>query len=190
VAAELRFDLALTRASLGIDLLSQTLVSLAPAAPRARAQALFVAFSVVSSLGAGAFPTVQSLALGLVKESTDTALRATGAGKVFGALAAVQAVAQMILGVRRIGCNPRARADRAPAAARVRHAVRVDRRLLPARHLQLRGGDALPRARLHGVPARARGRSRTTKDLRPPTLHGVDESESEIAAGSEVSRSV
>jgi hypothetical protein len=45
----------------------------------------------------------------------------------------------------------------------------------------------------NGTPRRQRrgrrGRSRTTKDLRPPTLHGVDESESEIAAGSEVSRS-
>jgi hypothetical protein len=98
---EMQFDLTLTRISFAVDVLSQTFVSIAPVNSTAASQAMFVGFSVLSSFGSGVIPTVQSLALGYVKAAAENGEEQSrmGAGKLFGAIAALQAVGQMILGV-------------------------------------------------------------------------------------------
>lgn len=99
---EMQFDLQLTRASFAIDILSHILVSLAPATASSSSQWMFVWFSVLSSFGSGVIPTVQSLSLNIFKASGSDAVQGrAGAGKLFGAIAALQAVFQMILGVTR-----------------------------------------------------------------------------------------
>lgn len=103
----MKFDLRITRLSYAIDLLSHTLVSFSSTAPTSAAQAAFVGFTVLSSLGAGVVPSMQSLALctmqteaaederlGLKKPGEQAAI-----GSLFGALAVLQATGQMILGV-------------------------------------------------------------------------------------------
>ncbi|KAJ7086686.1 major facilitator superfamily domain-containing protein [Mycena epipterygia] len=124
LAREIKFDLRLTRISLCIDILANTAIVLAPApsykmdlqlatAPASDAQfrnsqALFVIASWIASWGAGLVPAVQSLALCIVQaralleaESGDEdapAVIDTGTGRLFGALAMLQATGQMILG--------------------------------------------------------------------------------------------
>lgn len=103
----MKFDLRITRLSYAIDLLSHTLVSLSSTAPTSAAQAAFVGFTVLSSLGAGVVPSMQSLALctmqteaaederlGLKKPGEQEAI-----GSLFGALSVLMATGQMILGV-------------------------------------------------------------------------------------------
>lgn len=111
----------LTKLSLAIDIISNVCVTLAPAptykvhgvSALAKAehstkesQALFVLGSSLSSMGSGAVPAVQSLALCIVQaralisgnaDGEDGS--AKGVGRLFGALAVLQAVGQMILGV-------------------------------------------------------------------------------------------
>jgi hypothetical protein len=133
LAREIKFDLSLTRFSLVVDILSQTLVTLSPVpsyklhssrdgaglqarattadTSMARSQTLFVFSSMLSSFGSGLVPATHSLALcilqaralslpdvdgvdGLIKPDADVEV-----GKLFGALAVLQAVGQMILGV-------------------------------------------------------------------------------------------
>lgn len=125
---EITFDLLLTRFSLMIDILSQTLVVLFPAPTLtedhmsfmqegqgqmsfAKSQALFVAASSLTGLGSGAIPAVHSLALCLLQVRTldaaacsidgeDTnSVEEEGAGALFGAFAVLQAIGQTILGV-------------------------------------------------------------------------------------------
>ena len=84
---EIRFDLVLTRFSLMIDIISQTLVILFPAPAFAddhislmqtgqeqmkfaKSQALFVAASSLTSLGSGAVPAIHSLALCMLQVRT------------------------------------------------------------------------------------------------------------------------
>lgn len=98
---EMQFDLQLTRLSFAVDIISHTLVSFVAVDATARSQWMFVWFSVLSSLGSGVIPTVQSLALNIFKATGHGADEGrAGAGKLFGAIAALQAVFQMILGVR------------------------------------------------------------------------------------------
>jgi hypothetical protein len=135
---EIGFDLILTRFSLMIDIISQTLVILFPAPAFtddqlslmqqtqtsqgqmsfAKSQALFVVASSLTGFGSGTVPAVHSLALSMLQvRALDTAATAVadgedanlvvvesskeeeGAGGLFGALAVLQAVGQMILGV-------------------------------------------------------------------------------------------
>lgn len=115
LAREIKFDLRLTRISLCIDILANTAIVLAPApsyrmhlqlatAPASDAQfrnsqALFVISSWLAGWGAGLMPAVQSLALCIVQaralletESGDApAVIDTGTGRLFGALAMLQA---------------------------------------------------------------------------------------------------
>ncbi|KAF9496754.1 hypothetical protein BDN71DRAFT_1445680 [Pleurotus eryngii] len=128
LAREMRFDMSLCRASLMLDITSNVLVVLSPspaykvhASPsnsgspvEAHSQALFVMASSLTSFGCGFMPAVQSLALCILQaralyseENADAATNgspastpgaAPAAGKLFGALAVLQAVGQMILG--------------------------------------------------------------------------------------------
>lgn len=120
LAREIRFDLFLTRTSLIIDIVSNVLVVLAPApiykvhtfssssTPASRhSEALFVMASSLTSMGSGLVPAVQSLALCITQARTiietgtvpeDQAKGSAGIGRLFGALAVLQATGQMILG--------------------------------------------------------------------------------------------
>jgi len=124
---EIGFDLLLTRFSLMIDILSQTLVILCPAPGFTRdhislmkkdqgqmslasSEALFVMASSLSGLGSGMVPAVHSLALCMLQvRALDAAacsidgedgnsVEEAGAGALFGAFAVLQAVGQTILG--------------------------------------------------------------------------------------------
>jgi hypothetical protein len=116
LAREIAFDLSVTRLSFLIDILSLVLTTLVPApsyspfsiqTPSDHSQSLFVLASSLGSLGAGAAPSIQSLAL-LINQSR--IVRQVGAegkegdgvvsvGTLFGGLAVLQATGQMILGV-------------------------------------------------------------------------------------------
>jgi len=124
---EIGFDLLLTRFSLMIDIISQTLVLIFPAPAFtddhisllqsdkgkmnfAKSQALFVAASSLTGFGGGTTPAVHSLALCMLQvrrldnaaASEDANLaesnKEEGTGALFGAFAVLQAVGQMILG--------------------------------------------------------------------------------------------
>ena len=126
---EIGFDLVLTRFSLMIDIISQTLVILFPAPAFtdnyislmqtgqgemsfAKSQALFVTASSLTGLGSGVVPAIHSLALCMLQVRTLNAAASSdsedanlveskeeGTGALFGAFAVLQAVGQMILGV-------------------------------------------------------------------------------------------
>lgn len=112
LAAEMRFDLFITRLSFGFDLLSHGLVSFSSTAETGAAQAAFVGFTMLSSFASGIMPAMQSLALCVMQtDAADAESQSAAAGEVtapaahantgslFGALAVLQAVGQMILGV-------------------------------------------------------------------------------------------
>jgi len=125
---EIGFDLLLTRLSLVIDIISQTLIILfsSPAViinslsltqtatgqtSFAQRQAMFVAASALGSMGSGVVPAVHSLALCMLQvRSLDVAasndgadaimveLKEEGTGPLFGAFAVLQTIGQTILG--------------------------------------------------------------------------------------------
>ena len=103
----MNFDLVLLRSSFFIECVSHALVSIIPATA---GSSLFVAFTTLSCLGTGVLPAVNSLALCILQMQSDMTNAAggpqdgTNAGRLFGALAAIQSVGQMILGVRRPSC--------------------------------------------------------------------------------------
>jgi hypothetical protein len=120
LAREISFDLLLTRCSLVIDIISNMFVTLAPmpsytvhsvsgdipsSHSKQESQALFVLATSLSSLGSGAVPAIQSLALCILQVRTldagaaGTPVKDEGVGALFGALAVLQTVGQMILGV-------------------------------------------------------------------------------------------
>jgi hypothetical protein len=115
LAQEMHFDLFLTRLCFILDILSNTFVVLSPS-PSATIHALstrtassysqimFVAASSLSSFGSGVVPAVQSLALCILQSRSISNANAgcneedVGIGRLFGALAVLQAVGQMIIG--------------------------------------------------------------------------------------------
>ena len=106
--AEMKFDLLVTRFSFVLDILSHTLVSFSSTASTSAAQIAFASFTVLSSFGSGAYPSIQSLALCIQQAHAEEDERAKGSsaeivsmgtGSLFGALAVIQATGQMILGV-------------------------------------------------------------------------------------------
>jgi hypothetical protein len=110
---EIQFDLLILRFSFLMEILSCTLIALAPttsnalpisAEPPSRAlQALFVFASGLTSFGTGAMPALQSVALSLLQLRSQVAGRVegdTGVGRLFGAIAMIQAFSQTVLGVR------------------------------------------------------------------------------------------
>jgi len=90
IAAEMKFDFSLLRASLLMDLLSHVLVSLSP--PDSSA-AMFTAFTSLSSFGAGVDPALHSLALCIMQANGED-----NRGKLFGLFAMLRTVGQMIIG--------------------------------------------------------------------------------------------
>jgi MFS family permease len=182
-AKELRFDLRLARASLALDVVSHTMVVLAPSSD----QAMFVAFSVISSFASGGLPVCQSLALGLVASSPDEGVRASGAGAVFGALAAVQAVGQMILGPLAFGALYAQTVGTWPKAIFAFAAATVFVALALMSALQApRAPRSRRKARVYG-DEQFRGRSRTPKDLRPRGSFGSESSVSNASGFGESS---
>jgi MFS family permease len=163
----MKFDLSLARASLALDVVSHTLVAIAPT----EAQSMFVAFSVVSSLSAGAHPTLQSLALGFASTSSDMAVRNAGAGAIFGAMSAILSAGQMIAGPLLFGGLYARTVAVFPKAVFVFAAAAVFVALLLLSSLEAPKPAGRRRAGLE-ADERGRGRSRTPKDLRSPGLLG------------------
>ena len=96
LAKEMRFDMALIRGALLTDLFSHSIVALSsPEAGPFSGQALFVGATAMNSFGAGLIPAVNSLALCILQS-----LGVTDTGKLFGAFSVLQAIGQMIIGVR------------------------------------------------------------------------------------------
>ena len=91
---EMYFDIAVAKASLLMDVLSHTLVTVIDAAN----MEIFVVASMLTSLGGGALPSLQSLAVCVSQVHGDQ----SGIGVLFGAIGFLQAVGTMILGV----CGP------------------------------------------------------------------------------------
>ncbi|KDR76286.1 hypothetical protein GALMADRAFT_156377 [Galerina marginata CBS 339.88] len=125
---EIKFDLVVARCSLLIDFISHTLIAILPAPSGVsttstasstteaggggvgyeKSQTLFVLASSLNGMGSGAVPAIHSLALCMMQVRSlnavdgggqeDSAREEEGTGALFGALAVLQAVGQMILG--------------------------------------------------------------------------------------------
>ncbi|KAG2149085.1 major facilitator superfamily domain-containing protein [Suillus bovinus] len=114
---EMRFDLRVVRWSMFVDFLSHALVVIVPLPSRGASDAwwsqfMFVGATSLSCMGAGVMPAMQSLALctlqGRALATKEVAVRTGEAqehddvelepGKLFGALAVLQAIGQTILG--------------------------------------------------------------------------------------------
>ncbi|KAJ7265947.1 major facilitator superfamily domain-containing protein, partial [Mycena haematopus] len=104
---EIKFDIALTRVSLCIDIAANAAIVLAPAPAFLTSQALFVVASSISSWGTGLIPSTQSLALSILQARALLEAEAApdsptivdaSTGKLFGAIALLQAAGQMVLG--------------------------------------------------------------------------------------------
>ncbi|KAG5641236.1 hypothetical protein DXG03_005680 [Asterophora parasitica] len=192
LAREISFDLVMTRFSLMIDILSNTFVTLGPmpvihalGGGTRHSQSLFVLATALSSLGSGAGPAMQSLALCITqvrgldaaaesggKDATPT--KDGGVGQLFGALAVLQTLGQMILGPMLFGLVYSGTVAAFPKAVFVTAAGLLVCSLVL---VILVRGPAMPTAEL--VPGRShkkgkrkareyesRGRSRVNKDLR------------------------
>lgn len=121
---EISFDLALTKCSLVIDIISHSIITIVPIPKNtaqlkkshhphsvfpnpssAQSQTAFVVASALNCLGAGLIPLIHSLALSLIElRALDAKISGIGVkedrtGELFGALAALQAVGQTILAV-------------------------------------------------------------------------------------------
>ena len=83
----LKFDLALARGSVAIEVISYTLIPFAPSG------GLFTIATMFGSFGSGFAPALQSVALSLY-----TAQGGKESGRLFGALSVVQALCSQILG--------------------------------------------------------------------------------------------
>lgn len=81
------FDLGLARASLVVEIISYTFMALAPT------PFTFTVFGMLSAMGAGFSPAVQSVTLAMYSRKGGTEV-----GRLFGALSVVQALCSQILG--------------------------------------------------------------------------------------------
>lgn len=97
---EAHFDMVLVRFSLAMDMLSQVLVSMGPIDDSFASQAMFVGFTSLSSFASGVVPSGQSLALCImqIQAHGQPEVDKAGSGHLFGAIASLQAIGQMILG--------------------------------------------------------------------------------------------
>jgi len=106
---EIVFDLFLSRLSMAIDIVANVFVVLTPmpalghtrgrvSTMDQRSQGLFVLATTMGSLGSGSVPAMQSLALCILQVRALDGEGEQGVGELFGALAVLQAVGQMILG--------------------------------------------------------------------------------------------
>jgi len=113
---EIKFDLMLARCSLMVEMVSHSLVAILPSPSLGlhrvqgldqgngfKSQAMFVFASSLSGLGCGALPAIHSVALCMMQvRALDAEVDSKdeeGTGALFGALAVLQTVGQMILGV-------------------------------------------------------------------------------------------
>ncbi|KAF7354836.1 MFS general substrate transporter [Mycena sanguinolenta] len=188
---EMKFDINLTRVSLCIELAANAAVVLFPApllrddvlvltsssdSQFATSQALFVVASSISSWGTGLIPSTQSLALCILQAralleadsaSSDAVPAEASTGKLFGAIALLQAAGQMILGPLFFGLIYSGTVATYPKAVFV--AVNC---VLFAAFIAM----VVVRSPLSGFNApmsedeEERGRSRGSKDLRRPAL--------------------
>ncbi|KAJ7864988.1 major facilitator superfamily domain-containing protein [Mycena olivaceomarginata] len=83
----LAFDLSLARISLFVEIIGYTAMPFAPSG------LLYTAFTILASFGAGFGPAVQSVALELYTQKNDGAMEA---GRLFGGLSVIQALAQIV----------------------------------------------------------------------------------------------
>lgn len=201
---EIKFDLALTKCSLCVDILAHSLVSIMPGPPQAsgfavsqnlglgevsyaQSQAMFVVASSLNGLGSGAVPAIHSLALCITQvralgASSGESGEATasdvdgGVGQLFGALAVLQAVGQMIFGPLLFGLIYSGTVAKFPKAIFVvaagimvfalvmllcvRNPVRV------VKEATLESGKVLKKGTKKRTGNVERGRSRVSKDLR------------------------
>ncbi|KAI0030125.1 major facilitator superfamily domain-containing protein [Vararia minispora EC-137] len=86
------FDLRVARTAVFLDILSHGLVLL----PITNGPITFCAFTGLSSIAAAVVPTAQSVALSLFNRNPRNV--ETGVGALFGAMSAIQAIGQMIIG--------------------------------------------------------------------------------------------
>ncbi|KAG1775895.1 major facilitator superfamily domain-containing protein [Suillus placidus] len=197
---EMRFDLRVVRYSMLMDFLSHALVVIAPLPSRdARwSEFMFVGATSLSCVGAGVMPGMQSLALctlqGRALATKEAAVRTGEAqehddgvelepGKLFGALAVLQAIGQTILGPMVFGVIYSStvasfpKAIFATASGLVLLSIAFTMLVRPDVSLSIMKrkkveGKGKPVIRPYGVkPKRryqeqARGRSRVSKDLR------------------------
>ncbi|CAA7267107.1 unnamed protein product [Cyclocybe aegerita] len=201
---EIAFDLTLTRCSLMIDIASHTLVALLPAPGYkshvsvaghghgghgmsfGQAEAAFVVASSLNSMGSGAVPAIQSLALCVMQvramderrargegedSETEGSVKEEGTGPLFGALAVLQAIGQMILGPMLFGLVYSGTVARFPKAIFVTAAAILMCALLLLLAVRNPVRPVYP-GRRNGKGKRResrdveRGRSRVSKDLR------------------------
>jgi len=178
LAREIAFDLSMTRLSFVIDIVSQILVTIAPPpsyshslslrASSGRSQAMFVLASSLSSFGTGVAPSIQSLALLINQSRVIPEPREEGeeecavtVGKLFGALAVLQAIGQMILGPLLFGIIYSITVAALPKAVFIFSGAILTLSLLLiclVRPLKMKRRRAYEEAE--------RGRSRVSKDLR------------------------
>lgn len=189
LAREISFDLIMTRFSLVIDILSNTLVTLGPMPAvhvlgsagslwTQESQSLFVAATALSSLGSGAGPAMQSLALCIVQVRALGAAAAGGTeapasdqggvGQLFGALSVLQTLGQMILGPMLFGLVYSGTVAAFPKTVFVTAAGLL---VCSLALVMLVRGPRIPIARKGNKGKRPvrdgeRGRSRVSKDLR------------------------
>jgi len=194
LAQEMHFDLFLTRLCFVLDILSHTFVVLSPSpipiihtlAKRADSysQIMFVAASSLSSFGSGVVPAVQSLALCILQSRSLANARAggneedVGIGRLFGALAVLQAVGQMIVGPMLFGVIYSATVAAFPKAIFTAAAGICFVSLMLVFLIQPDAGLKGKRRRVGVEVEIERGRSRVSKDLRASPLPGRSGGES------------
>jgi hypothetical protein len=200
---EMRFDLRVVRYSMFVDFLSHALVVIAPLPSRDVnsvwwSQAMFVGATSLACIGAGVMPAMQSLALctlqGRALADKEAVVRTGEAqehdndvqlepGKLFGALAVLQAISQTILGPMIFGVIYSSTVASFPKAVFATASVLVlvsisftllvrpdiSLSMMKRKNVKAKGKIVV---RPHGVKPKCRyqeqvrGRSRVSKDLR------------------------
>lgn len=173
LAQEMKFDLLLARMSFIVEIISHTSVASLPnpaSSPTTSQTIIFLVASSLSSLSAGVVPAVQSLAL-CVNQSRALAITNAGGvvhdagpGKLFGALAVLQASGQMIIGPMLFGTiYSKTVADFPDAIFAIAAAFCIASLSFLLMIRPDTGTKGRKRARTDGAE---RGRSRRSKDLR------------------------
>ncbi|KAG6899543.1 hypothetical protein C0993_009274 [Termitomyces sp. T159_Od127] len=183
LAREIAFDLLMTRCSLLVDILSNVFITIGPAPVNHRvgvsatqSQVIFVLASGLSSWGSGAPPALQSLGLCIMQtRAMEASLmggikvpREEGVGQLFGALAVMQALGQMIMGPMLFGMMYSGTVAIFPKAVFVTASGLLVCALMLV--FLVRGPAIHEKERKKRTEERERGRSRVTKDLRGGAL--------------------
>ncbi|KAH8093706.1 MFS general substrate transporter [Cristinia sonorae] len=194
LAKEISFDLWLLRLSLFIDFLSHTLVTLAPASST-HGQAMFIAFTSLSSLASAVSPASNSFALSVMqlqsaRAVTEVASKDAGPGQLFAALSMLQAVGQAILGPVVFGVVYSTTVARYPkaifalSAAIIAAAITLVLFIKPNATLKPFKKQQLLRTPYDPEEDVERGRSRTSKDISRSSPHSIPVSASSSGSSS------